>query len=269
MGLHSLTPPPFQEPRPARAEGGVPTREYAGFGYRVAAYLLDSGVALAAAVAAVALTGGRESWQAGDGETVFFLTMIAVWFVVTTVAMGVFRGQTLGKRLVGTRVVQGAGIPSGFGTSLLRDQLARLLYVVPLFFLVDSIWAAASEERQTLRDKMCSTHVVRESGTAPRAWIVGIAAAALLGVWVAGTSALDAGSGDEPGEGYSDVDRRLFVDGCTSEGATRRECVCLFEVISARVPYDEFEVASRTEDVDQWPKRMQDATVAGNKSCFG
>lgn len=244
-------------------------REYAGFGYRVAAYLLDAGVALAAGIVAVLVTGGRESWQTGDGETVFLVTMVAVWFLVTTVAMGVFRGQTLGKRLAGVRVVQGAGIPSGFGTSLLRDQLARLLYFVPLFFVVDSIWAAASEERQTLRDKMCSTHVVRESGTAGRAWVVALAATALLAVWVGGTSAFDAGSGDEPGEGYSDVDRRLFVDGCTSEGGTRRECVCLFEFIASRVPYDDYQAANRTEDLDQWPQRMQDATVEANKSCIG
>ena len=242
-------------------------RPFAGFGYRVASFLLDAGVPLAAGVAAAVAAGGKEEWQSGGGDTVLVLTAIVVWFLVTSVAMGVFRGQSLGKKLVGTRVVQVGGAPAGFGTSILRDQLARVLYIVPLFFLLDSIWAAASEQRQTLRDKMTSTYVVRESATAPRAWGVALAATACLAVWVAGTTALDAGSSDEPGEGYSDVDRRAFMGVCRDDGGSDDECVCLYEHISSRVSYDEYSEAGRSENPDDWPQRVQDATVAANEIC--
>jgi uncharacterized RDD family membrane protein YckC len=263
-GMHPPMPPEPPDPR-SRSFGGRP---FAGFGYRIAAFLFDAGVALAAGVAVVLAVGGKESWQSGDGEGTFALTAFLVWLLVTSVAMGVFKGQTLGKRLTGTRVVQLGGAPAGFGISLLRDQLARLLYFIPLFFLIDSIWAAASEDRQALRDKMVSTYVVREAGTAPRAWGVALGAAALLAVWVAGTSALDAGSGDEPGEGYSDLDRQVFVDGCQDEGAGRNECVCMYEHITSRVPYDQYEVADRTENTDDWPQPVQDATAKAIDICF-
>ena len=113
----------------------------------MASYLFDAGIALAAGVVAAFAAGGKENWQSGDGDNLCAVTAIAVWFLVTSVAMGVFKGQSVGKRLVGTRVVQFGGAPAGFGTSLLRDQLARLLYVIPIFALVDVIWAAASDER--------------------------------------------------------------------------------------------------------------------------
>ncbi len=274
-GMHPPGMPP-QPPQPvfpqhpeapaqSRSFGGRP---FAGFGYRVASFLFDAGLPLAAGVAAALAAGGKDAWESGAGETALVLTAIAVWFLITSVAMGVFKGQSLGKKLVGTRVVQVGGAPAGFGTSLLRDQLARLLFVVPLFFLVDAIWAAASEEHQTLRDKMTSTYVVRESATTPRAWGVALAATACLAAWVAGTSAFDAASGDEPGGGYTDLDRRIFMNGCQDEGGSRSECVCLYEHISSRVPYDDYVEADRTTNTDEWPKRMQDATVAANDICI-
>jgi uncharacterized RDD family membrane protein YckC len=253
------TPPPAEN----RSFGGRP---FAGFGYRVASYLFDAGIALAAGVVAAFAAGGKENWQSADGEATLTLTAIVVWFLVTSVAMGVFKGQSLGKRLVGTRVVQIGGAPAGFGTSLLRDQLARLLYIIPLFAVVDCSWAAASNDSQTLRDKMTSTYVVRERATVPRAWGVALAATACLAVWVAGTSALDAGSGDEPGEGYTDLDRQAFTDACQDEGASRNQCVCMFEHISARVPYDEFQRADSANS-DDWPRPVQDAAARAIDIC--
>ena len=88
---------------------------------------------------------------------------------VTSAATAVFDGQTLGKRLTGTRVITTYGMPIGFGTSLLRDTFARLLYLVPLFFIIDSVFAVADSNGQTLRDKMVGTYVVRETPSVGRA----------------------------------------------------------------------------------------------------
>src|SRR5262245_39685529 len=99
-----------QQPAPA-----PPAIRYAGWGYRVAAYLFDLGIALVVGLLASVLLGREEA----DGIT--YLGFFVAWFLVTSVAMGIFKGQTLGKHLVGTRVVID-GRPVGFGFfTLLRD----------------------------------------------------------------------------------------------------------------------------------------------------
>jgi uncharacterized RDD family membrane protein YckC len=135
----------------------------AGFGYRVAAFLFDLGLALAALTAA--LLAGLSSGAA-------LIAGLAVWVFVTSVAGAVFDGQSLGKRLAGTRVITARGAPVGFGKSLLRDTLARLLYLVPLFFVVDSVFAAASEDGRTLRTgwPAPSWCAGRRRPAAPGAW---------------------------------------------------------------------------------------------------
>src|SRR4051812_9194589 len=150
----------------------------AGFGYRVAAFLFDLSLALAALGAAAV---------AGLSEGVAFVICLGAWVFVTSVASAVFDGQTLGKRLTGTRVISARGRPIGVGTSLVRDTLARLLYLVPFFFLVDSVFAAASHDGRTLRDKMVGTYVVRAAPSPRRAWAVALAAVALFAVWVGGS----------------------------------------------------------------------------------
>jgi uncharacterized RDD family membrane protein YckC len=224
----------------------------AGFGYRVAAFLFDLGLALAALTAALlaGLSGGAA-----------LVVGVAAWVFVTSAASAVFDGQTLGKRLAGTRVITAPGAPIGFGRSLLRDSLARLLYLVPVFFLVDSVFAAASADGRTLRDRMVGTYVVRGPSSAVRAWGVGLAAAGLLAVWVAGAES----AGDGPGEGYTTADREAFISGCRGEGSTGSRCTCLYEFMSARLTHDEF-AGVDSDDPDRWPAHVRrvadDATVA-------
>jgi uncharacterized RDD family membrane protein YckC len=250
-------------PRERRVTG----KPIAGYGYRVAGYLFDVGLAVAAGVLAVVLSGGRDSWQSGAGETVFIVTTVGVWLLATTVAMGVFKGQTLGKKLVGTRVIGPAGA-AGFGTSVLRDQIARLLYFVPFFALADAVWAAADGDKQSLRDKMVGSYVVRERGTAGRAWAVSAAAVALLAAWVVGTSMLDAGSGSRSGEGYTKAERTGFVDSCAEGGMSRRRCDCMFSYISARVSHDEFS-SVHSDDMRDWPRHLQRVSRAAIRACAG
>jgi uncharacterized RDD family membrane protein YckC len=227
----------------------------AGFGYRVAAYLFDLGLALAALTAAL---------MAGIPQGAAFAVGIGAWVFVTSVATAVFDGQTLGKRLTGTRVITRRGTPAGFGTSLLRDTIARLLYLVPLFFVVDSVFAAASDDGRTLRDKMVGTYVVREAPSAGRAWAVALAAVALLAVWVAGTESV----GDGPGEGYSTADRRAFMAGCRGEGSSSRRCDCLYEFMSARLTHDEF-AGVDSNDPDRWPAHVRQVADDAAATCDG
>ena len=227
----------------------------AGFGYRVAAYLFDLGLVLAA------LTAGL---LAGLPEGVELLLAAATWVFVTSVASAVFDGQTLGKRLAGTRVISADGRPAGFGTSLLRDSIARLLYLVPFFFLVDSISAATDAGGQTLRDKMVGTYVLRDADAPGRAWGVALAAAGLLALWVVGTEA----ASDAPGEGYTSADRSAFMDGCRHEGSTRSRCACLYEFISARLTHDEF-AGVGSENPKTWPAHVRRVTDDATTACDG
>jgi uncharacterized RDD family membrane protein YckC len=227
----------------------------AGFGYRVAAFLFDLGLALVAFTAALigGLSGGVSA-----------LVGLGVWVFVTSAASGVFDGQTLGKRLAGTRVVGAPGRPIGFGTSLLRDTIARLLYLVPFFFLVDSVFAAASDDGRTLRDRMVGTYVVRETPSAGRAWAVALAAAALLAVWVAGAES----AGNGPGEGYTTADREAFMAGCRGEGSTGARCRCLYEFMSTRLTHDEFSGVD-SHNPDRWPAHVRQVADDATATCDG
>ena len=198
------------------------------------------------------------------GDTTFLLVVIGTWLVITTGATAVFGGQTLGKRLVGTRVV-GPGGPADFGTSVLRDQLARLLYFVPFFGLADVIWAAADADRRSLRDRMVGTYVVREAGTTRRALAVAAVAAGLFFVYVSGTSALN--GADALGGGYTATERATFVDACRDEGGTRSECGCLFEYVSARVSHDEF-ASVKSDDMRDWPRHLRRVSQAAAHRCM-
>lgn len=227
----------------------------AGFGYRVAAFLFDVGLALAAFTAAI--LAGLPGWAQS-------LTLVGTWVFVTSVATAVFDGQTLGKRLVGTRVITAQGVPAGFVRSLLRDSAARLLYLVPFFFLVDSIFAAASRDSRTLRDGMVGTYVVRDVPAPGRAWAVAVAAVALVAVGIVGIES-DEG---RPGEGYSGADRSAFIDGCRREGSSEGRCTCLYEFISARLTYDEYSGVSSDDPAD-WPRHVRQVTDDAAATCDG
>ena len=259
--------PPEQPTAPAQAE----KKPYAGWGYRVGAFLTDAGLALCVAILAALLFGGDD---ADTQRTIVGLTAFGVWILVTSVAMAVFGGQTVGKRIAGTRVVIGDR-PVGLGFSLLRDQVLRVLYLVPLFFLVDSIWAAADGQRQTLRDKIVGTHVVRAGANAARGVAIGVLATVLIVGWITLSVALDSdtsagtGGGTRPGAdapGYSELDRQVFIDSCAGEGAEESYCACLFDYIAPRVPYDDF-AGVESEDPDTWPRNLRDTMADGIDRC--
>jgi hypothetical protein len=171
-------------------------------------------------------------------------------------------------------VIEGQPVGYGFFT-LLRDQLLRLLYIVPLFFIVDSLWAAFDGQNQTLRDKMAGTHVIHAGATPSRAVAASVVAGGLLVGWVALAAVLDgrsdasSGSSTRTGSelpGYSDLDRQVFVDSCQDEGAAQSYCTCLFDYISSRVPYDTFNSIT-SDDINNWPAPMRDATIDGVSEC--
>ncbi|MGV3623451.1 MAG: RDD family protein [Archangium sp.] len=165
---------------PARLDGThtVLTPEFVEFNFvlaglmsRLLALLLDTfvsllityvGFLLIMLVAAVfGLAVGGDSAVLGLGMAAQFV----VWFVVDWGYMvlleSVWSGQTVGKRVMGLRVIQDTGVRVGVTQSLLRN-LVRPVDKLPLFYLVGGATALMSESQQRLGDILAGTIVVRE-----------------------------------------------------------------------------------------------------------
>jgi uncharacterized RDD family membrane protein YckC len=131
----------------------------ADYGQRVAAFLIDVGIPsglLAAALIAALITG--------DGLVIVVVhglsTVVAVLFTVWNCGWCQGRsGQSIGKRMLGTRLVGAAtGRPVGVGRALGR-HVAHVLDGVPL--ALGYLWPLWDERRQTFADKVCGTLVVQ------------------------------------------------------------------------------------------------------------
>jgi len=104
----------------------------------------------------------------GLGSTAAELGMAAqfvVWFVVDWGYMvlleSVWSGQTIGKRVMGLRVIQDTGVRVGPLQALLRN-LVRPVDKLPVFYLIGGVAALLSGTQQRLGDLLAGTIVVRE-----------------------------------------------------------------------------------------------------------
>lgn len=97
------------------------------------------------------------------------LGYIIWWLIAFT------NGQTPGKQIVGIRVVKDNGDPSGWGYTLLREFVIKLLLLgflsastFGIAWLVDGLWPLwdRTEKMQALHDKMLGTIVVRKQRNA-------------------------------------------------------------------------------------------------------
>jgi uncharacterized RDD family membrane protein YckC len=146
------------------------TLELAGLGSRFVALLVDLGVqfVLLAVLIGIALRWG-DYLQAP--RTFVFLLVLAsfstlfslAYFTVLEVA---WRGQTVGKRLTGLRVVRLNGSSIGFTEAALRNLL-RLLDGLPGLYLVGALFIFFSRNCQRVGDLAAGTVVVRERFAAP------------------------------------------------------------------------------------------------------
>ena len=104
-------------------------------------------------------------------DAVFIIFTIGIGFIVNLFLLardGEKNGMTLGKQVVGQRVIKEDGTPVTLGFAALREVVVRwlLLGIVGSFFLgipglLDVLWPLWDEKNQTLHDKMVSTYVVK------------------------------------------------------------------------------------------------------------
>ncbi|MFE2678428.1 RDD family protein [Streptomyces hygroscopicus] len=125
-----------------------------GFGARLAARVLDTGVLIAAVLLAGVLAG-----DAGDGFPALLVAVVAGGY--EPVLTAVF-GATPGKQLCGLRVVRRSGGGPGFGRALWRWACVLAGYAVPVLGIVNVLRCAWDRPyRQCLHDKAAGTVVCR------------------------------------------------------------------------------------------------------------
>jgi uncharacterized RDD family membrane protein YckC len=169
-----VPPGGWQQPI-ARPESGWVGRPLASWGIRLAAYLLDFLVVLIPAVLiAILIFGGGDYdsvWGWVGASLLYALLIAAVYFLYAPLLMirqGERNGQTLGKQLVGIRVVRDNGQPFGFGAAVVREVVLKQLAVniassiIPFIpWFLTYFWPLWDDENRTLYDMAASTHVIK------------------------------------------------------------------------------------------------------------
>jgi uncharacterized RDD family membrane protein YckC len=169
----SQAEPSWTEPAAPPAAPGE-----ASYGHRVAATLIDLvlssiaffGVFLGFAVAA-GLIGTSDEFDDDYGIPGAAIVgwLLAIFLpIVLMLRPGRANGQTLGKELLGIRVVRLDGQRVRLGTALMRELLGKtILGITGLWTIVDNLWPLADARNQALHDKLASTVVL--DATAPPA----------------------------------------------------------------------------------------------------
>jgi uncharacterized RDD family membrane protein YckC len=135
---------------------------YAGVGWRAVAAVIDAAVLFAVAYAVAQATGGvtETGFEIQGGPA--FLSFL-IWFVYYT-ATEALLGASLGKLLLGLRVVTVDGAPIGWPAAVVRNVLRAVDGF--LFYLVAALFAWGSPRRQRLGDRVAGTVVIRQRNAA-------------------------------------------------------------------------------------------------------
>lgn len=131
--------------------------EAVGVGRRAVAVIIDGILLMIVGWALGAVMGGSTAtgFNLGGGPALIFFLIAFAYFVV----MEKTQGATLGKKLMGLKVVRENGSPMDWGTSVIRNIL-RLIDGFA-FYLVGAIVVWVSKKKQRLGDMAAKTLVVR------------------------------------------------------------------------------------------------------------
>lgn len=128
----------------------------ASFGHRLLALIID--------VVLVGILGTLVQTVLGDiGSLVSFVGGVAYYVYLE----GSPSGQTVGKKLLGIRVVTEAGGPLGYGPATGR-YFARILSAIP--FALGYFWMLWDGKKQTWHDKLVRSNVVTTDSHPVAAW---------------------------------------------------------------------------------------------------
>jgi uncharacterized RDD family membrane protein YckC len=168
--------PPVQAPAPGALSGA---HVLAGWWSRAGAALIDGLiVGIGGIVLLIAITAPFGLLFFADEDlgvvSIIFGFMLAtlcvtiVAFLYAPAMMARTNGQTLGRMVVGIRVVRAKGQPMSFGWAMLREVAVKaLLFGIAssltfgLASLLDVLWPLWDEENRALHDFIVDTRVIR------------------------------------------------------------------------------------------------------------
>jgi uncharacterized RDD family membrane protein YckC len=166
--------PPGGWEQPIPQPQGWRGQPLAGWGNRLAAYLLDGLILLVPAIVltviVVAVAAGSDTGAIVTG-ILSFLAYLVVALIYAPVLMsreGARNGQTWGKQAMNIRVVRDNGQTMSFGWAALREIVVKGLAVtiasaiIPFIpWFLNYFWPLWDDENRALHDMICSTHVVQ------------------------------------------------------------------------------------------------------------
>ena len=145
------------------AAGTVGTMEHVGVGWRFLAMLIDGillgfvFVVLSAMTGGASANDGQASANLSGGPFLLFLLIWQGYYII----MEALLGGTVGKLILGLRVVKDDGSPLDWGASIIRNLLR---FIDGLFgYLVGAIFVWTSDEKKRLGDRAAGTFVTRRS----------------------------------------------------------------------------------------------------------
>ncbi|MBU8899437.1 RDD family protein [Corallococcus sp. H22C18031201] len=144
------------------------TLPVAGIGYRCLAWLVDASLLFAVWVALYFIVTllladvlGALQALSGVGQTLLALGLFATQWLYWTLAEVFFHGQTVGKRVLGIRVVRVDGSPVGVFESAVRN-ICRVLDFLPVLYATGCITMLLTRQHRRLGDLLAGTVLVRE-----------------------------------------------------------------------------------------------------------
>ncbi len=137
---------------------------YVGLGKRFVALLIDSillqavNILLASVFGTTAVTEGGASF-ALQGPAALLGILISFAYYIGLEGL---RGATLGKQVVGIKVVNEDGSPIDWTAAILRNVL-RIVDALPCFYIVGIVLINNSEQKQRFGDRIAKTVVVEKN----------------------------------------------------------------------------------------------------------
>ena len=144
----------------------------AGWWSRVGAALLDGLILLVpmaviiGVIVAVAVSDDLTGIVVGLVGTVAYVVVLSAYAPLLMARAGDHNGQTLGKQIVGIRVVHDTGARVEFGYAFVREIVVKWLVfgtIGGFFFIptvLDWLWPLWDDENRALHDMLVSSHVV-------------------------------------------------------------------------------------------------------------
>jgi uncharacterized RDD family membrane protein YckC len=127
---------------------------------RMLAFAVDIGVVITIGTVAQQILGPLGFFVKDFSDAIRIISYFVISLVYMALAEWLWRGQTVGKRLLGLRVVDAGGFRLEPSQVIVRN-LMRFLDALPALYLIGGIACVVSRNRQRLGDLAAGTVVIR------------------------------------------------------------------------------------------------------------